>query len=61
MGIKVNRDFLCLSFKLDQNETISLLAHADPKDKQGFISWWLVMEDSCTDERKLHMDISNGA
>ncbi|XP_015883834.3 mediator of RNA polymerase II transcription subunit 17 [Ziziphus jujuba] len=61
VGIKVNRDFLCLSFELDQGETVSLLAHVDPEDAQGCISWWLVMEDGLAEERKLHMDISDGS
>lgn len=61
VGIKVNRDFLCLSFELEQAETLSLLAHVDPEDAQGCISWWLIMEDGLAEERKLHMDISDGS
>lgn len=61
VGIKANRDFLCLSFELEQGETLRVVAHVDPDDAQGCISWWLVMEDSFTGERKLHMDISDGA
>ncbi|KAM1938828.1 hypothetical protein ACFX13_026767 [Malus domestica] len=32
VGIKANRDFLCLSFELDQGETLSLVAHVNPED-----------------------------
>ncbi|XP_024019651.1 mediator of RNA polymerase II transcription subunit 17 [Morus notabilis] len=60
VGIKVNRDFLSLSFELEQGETLTLLAHVDPEDAQGCISWWLVMEDGFTEEGKLHMDLSDG-
>lgn len=60
VGIKANRDFLSLSFELDQGELLSLVSHIDPEDAQGCISWWLVMEDGFTEEHKLRMDISNG-
>ncbi|KAG7984397.1 hypothetical protein I3843_04G159300 [Carya illinoinensis] len=61
VGIKANRDFLCLSFELEQGEIVGLVAHVDPEDNQGCISWWLVMEDGFAEERKLHMDGSDGA
>ncbi|XP_030954536.1 mediator of RNA polymerase II transcription subunit 17 [Quercus lobata] len=61
VGIKVNRDFLCLSFELEQGETLSLVAHVDPEDTRGCISWWLVMDDSFNEERELHIDIADGA
>uniref|UniRef100_A0A2P2K931 Mediator of RNA polymerase II transcription subunit 17 n=3 Tax=Rhizophora mucronata TaxID=61149 RepID=A0A2P2K931_RHIMU len=61
VGIKANRDFLCLSFKLEQGEIVSLVAHVDPEDTEGCISWWLVMEEGYVGERKLHMDVANGA
>ncbi|GMN60890.1 hypothetical protein TIFTF001_029978 [Ficus carica] len=60
VGIKVNRDFLSLSFELEQGEALTLLAHVDPDDAQGCISWWLVMEDGFTEEGKLQMDLSDG-
>lgn len=50
VGIKSNQDFLCLNFELDQGETLGLLAHVDPEDNDGCISWWLVMEDAFTKE-----------
>ena len=53
VGIKANRDFLCLSFELEQGEMLGLVAHVDPEDTQGCISWWLVVEDGFTEEQKL--------
>ncbi|KAJ6293778.1 hypothetical protein OIU76_021941 [Salix suchowensis] len=61
VGIKANRDFLCLSFELEQGEILSLVAHVDPEDIQGCISWLLTMEDSFAEEKKLHMNIADGA
>ncbi|XP_059431866.1 mediator of RNA polymerase II transcription subunit 17 [Corylus avellana] len=60
VGMKANRDFLCLSFELEQGETLSLVAHVDPDDTQGCISWWLLMDDGFAEDRKLHLD-SDGA
>ncbi|KDP32381.1 hypothetical protein JCGZ_13306 [Jatropha curcas] len=60
VGIKANRDFLSLSFELDQGEVLSMVAHVDPEDVEGCISWWLVMEDGFA-EKKLHMDIADDA
>ncbi|XP_057499948.1 mediator of RNA polymerase II transcription subunit 17-like [Actinidia eriantha] len=59
-GIKAKRDYLSLSFELDQGETLGLVAHVDPEDGEGCISWWLVMEDVFTDERNIHAEVSNG-
>ncbi|KAK7388729.1 hypothetical protein VNO78_23556 [Psophocarpus tetragonolobus] len=61
VGIKANRDFLCLSFELEQGETLGLVASVDPEDSEGCISWWLVMEDSFAEEQKLHLSITDGA
>lgn len=61
VGIKANRDFLCLSFELEQGEILNLVAHVDPEDTQGCISWWLTMEDGFAEEKKLHMNIADGA
>lgn len=60
VGIKANRDFLSLSFELEQGETLSLVAHVDPEDIQGCISWWLVMGDGFSEENKLQMDVNSG-
>lgn len=61
VGIKANRDFLCLSFELEQGETLGLVANVDPKDSDGCISWSLVMEDSFAEVQKLHTNITDGA
>ncbi|KAJ6969432.1 mediator of RNA polymerase II transcription subunit 17 isoform X1 [Populus alba x Populus x berolinensis] len=61
VGIKANRDFLCLSFELEQGEILNLVAHVDPEDTQGCISWWLTMEDGFAEEKKLHMNIADSA
>eukprot|EP00268_Persea_americana_P054668 TRINITY_DN6288_c0_g1_i6.p1 TRINITY_DN6288_c0_g1~~TRINITY_DN6288_c0_g1_i6.p1 ORF type:complete len:234 (-),score=48.86 TRINITY_DN6288_c0_g1_i6:597-1298(-) len=60
VGMKATRDFISLSFELDQGDTLALVAHVDPVDARGCISWWLVMEDGLMEEGKLHMDFSNG-
>lgn len=59
VGIKANRDFLCLSFELEQGETLGLVAHVNPEDIIGCISWWLVMDDGFTEEGKLQSEISD--
>ncbi|XP_027341430.1 mediator of RNA polymerase II transcription subunit 17 [Abrus precatorius] len=61
VGIKANRDFLCLSFELEQGETLGLVANVNPEDSEGCISWSLVMEYSFAEEQKLHMNITDGA
>ncbi|KAI5640856.1 hypothetical protein M9H77_00158 [Catharanthus roseus] len=58
VGIKATRDFLSLSFELEQGEILSLVSHVDAEDAEGCISWWLVMNDGFTEEHKLHMDSS---
>ncbi|KAJ8758823.1 hypothetical protein K2173_000544 [Erythroxylum novogranatense] len=59
VGIKAIRDFLCLRFELEQGEILSLVAHVDPEDMEGCISWWLVMEDGLAEERNLHIDATD--
>lgn len=56
----MTRDFLRLSFELEQGETLSLVAHVDPDDPEGCISWWLVVDDGFLEERKLHSDFYDG-
>ncbi|PIN10669.1 hypothetical protein CDL12_16735 [Handroanthus impetiginosus] len=56
VGIKAKRDFLSLAFELEQGEMVRLVAHVDPEDAKGCISWWLIVEDGLIDE---HKDISN--
>ncbi|KAL0327523.1 UNVERIFIED_CONTAM: Mediator of RNA polymerase II transcription subunit [Sesamum angustifolium] len=59
VGIKANRDFLSLAFELDQGEIVRLVAHVDPEDTQGCISWWLTVDDGIVEEHKLHPDMSD--
>ncbi|XP_045831891.1 mediator of RNA polymerase II transcription subunit 17 [Trifolium pratense] len=61
VGIKANRDFLCLSFELEQGETLALVANVDPEDNDGCISWSLVMEDSFAEVQKLHTNNTDDA
>lgn len=51
--MKVNRDFLCLYFDLDQGDMLGLVARVDPDDVDGCISWWLIMEDGLAEDGKL--------
>ncbi|XP_022897453.1 mediator of RNA polymerase II transcription subunit 17-like isoform X2 [Olea europaea var. sylvestris] len=60
VGIKVTRDFLSLAFELDHGEIASLVAHVDPEDTRGCISWWLMVDDGITENHKLHPDLSIG-
>ncbi|CAI0543002.1 unnamed protein product [Linum tenue] len=41
---------------LQQGEILGLVAQVDPEDTQGCISWWLVMDESFAEERKLYAD-----
>ncbi|KAL8499155.1 hypothetical protein ACS0TY_022219 [Phlomoides rotata] len=59
VGIKANRDFLALGFELDRGEIVRLVAHVNPDDTQGCISWWLTIDDGLTEEHKLRSDTSN--
>ncbi|KAK4401197.1 Mediator of RNA polymerase II transcription subunit [Sesamum angolense] len=56
---KRQRDFLSLAFELDQGEIVRLVAHVDPEDTQGCISWWLTVDDGIVEEHKLHPDMSD--
>ncbi|KAF8657077.1 hypothetical protein HU200_060415 [Digitaria exilis] len=55
LGMNVTRDFLCLYFDLDQGETLGLVAHVDPDDAYGCISWYLTI-DHPTEEGKMSTD-----
>ncbi|CAL9230983.1 unnamed protein product [Arabidopsis halleri] len=52
VGIKASRDFLSLSLEIVEGERVSLVAQVNPEDAKGCISWWLVMENGCTEERE---------
>nr|GEU93505.1 mediator of RNA polymerase II transcription subunit 17 [Tanacetum cinerariifolium] len=60
VGIKASRDFLSLSFEVEQGEVVGLVAHVDPEDSEGGISWWLVMGKGIGDEYKLQREDSDG-
>jgi hypothetical protein len=49
LGMNVTRDFLCLYFDLDQGETLGLVAHVDPDDAYGCISWFLTIDHPVED------------
>ncbi|XP_047338739.1 mediator of RNA polymerase II transcription subunit 17 [Impatiens glandulifera] len=44
VGVNAKRDYLSLSFEVDQGKTLGLVAHIDPEDSVGCICWWLVIE-----------------
>lgn len=46
-------------FELDQGEIVRLVAHVDPEDTKGCISWWLTVDDGLAEEHKLHSDMSD--
>ncbi|KAJ4873681.1 Mediator of RNA polymerase II transcription subunit 17 [Raphanus sativus] len=52
VGTKASRDFLSLSLEIVEGERVSLVGQVNPEDAKGCISWWLVMENGCTEERK---------
>uniref|UniRef100_A0A1J3IMX7 Mediator of RNA polymerase II transcription subunit 17 n=1 Tax=Noccaea caerulescens TaxID=107243 RepID=A0A1J3IMX7_NOCCA len=52
VGTKASRDFLSLSLEIVEGERVSLVAQVNPEDAKGCISWWLVMENGCTEDRK---------
>ncbi|XP_076916101.1 mediator of RNA polymerase II transcription subunit 17-like [Bidens hawaiensis] len=60
VGMKASRDFLSLSFELDQGEVVGLVAQVDPEDTEGGISWWLVAENEAGEEYKLHKENLDG-
>ncbi|WOK99137.1 mediator of RNA polymerase II transcription subunit 17 [Canna indica] len=56
VGMKANRDFLCLYVDLDQGDVLGLVAHVDPDDINGCISWWLILEDGLGEDGKFSTD-----
>lgn len=50
VGMKARRDYLCLYFNLDLGETLGLVAHIDPDDAQGCISWFVVLDHGSMEE-----------
>ncbi|KAM0012030.1 putative mediator complex, subunit Med17 [Helianthus debilis subsp. tardiflorus] len=60
VGMKASRDFLSLSFELDQGEVVGLVAQVDPEDSEGGISWWLVAGSETAEEYKLQREDLDG-
>lgn len=59
--MKSSTDFLSLCLDLGQCEKLRLVAHLDPEDALGCISWWLVADDGRPiAEDKLHSGTLNG-
>lgn len=60
VGMKASRDFLSLTFEVEQGEVVGLAAHVDPEDSEGGISWWLVVGNGIREEYKLQREDSDG-
>ncbi|KAI7734992.1 hypothetical protein M8C21_027329 [Ambrosia artemisiifolia] len=60
VGMKASRDFLSLSFELDQGEVVGLVAQVDPEDSENGISWWLVAGNETAEEYKLQREDLDG-
>ncbi|KAF7106387.1 hypothetical protein CFC21_107123 [Triticum aestivum] len=52
LGMSVTRDFLCLYFDLEHGDTLGLVAHVDPDDEYGCISWYLTVDHPAEDDGK---------
>lgn len=44
VGMKVKRDYLSLSFQLDDSDSLALVASIDPREY--CVNWWLILNDS---------------
>ncbi|AQK60591.1 mediator of RNA polymerase II transcription subunit 17-like isoform X1 [Zea mays] len=53
LGMNATIDFLCLYLDLDQGETLGLVAHVDPDDTYGCVSWYLTLDHHPTEEGKM--------
>lgn len=62
VGMKASRDFLSLCFEVEQGEAVGLVAHVDPEDGEGGISWWLVVGNGggAVEEYKVQREDSDG-
>ncbi|KAK9073824.1 hypothetical protein SSX86_006418 [Deinandra increscens subsp. villosa] len=61
VGMKASRDFLSLSFEVDQGEVVGLVAQVDPEDCEGGISWWLAVgKETAAEEYKLQREDLDG-
>uniref|UniRef100_A0A453SVY8 Mediator of RNA polymerase II transcription subunit 17 n=1 Tax=Aegilops tauschii subsp. strangulata TaxID=200361 RepID=A0A453SVY8_AEGTS len=53
LGTSVTRDFLGLYFDLDHGDTtLGLVAHVDPDDAYGCVSWYLTVDQPAEEDRK---------
>ncbi|KAI4973686.1 hypothetical protein ZWY2020_041467 [Hordeum vulgare] len=52
LGMSVTRDFLCLYFDLEHGDTLGLVAHVDPDDEYGCISWYLTVDHPAEEDGK---------
>lgn len=57
VGMKPTRDFLSISFELEQGEKLSLVAHLDPEDGCQCLTWWLLVEESVVEEVQMQTDL----
>ncbi|CAN6456135.1 unnamed protein product [Victoria cruziana] len=57
VGMKPTRDFLSISFELEQGEKLSLVAHLDPEDECQCLTWWLLVEESVVEEVQTQTDL----
>ncbi|KAL7586392.1 mediator of RNA polymerase II transcription subunit 17 [Lactuca sativa] len=61
VGMKASRDFLSLCFEVEQGEVVGVVAHVDPEDGEGGISWWLVVGNGGgVEEYKVEREDSDG-
>ncbi|CAA6672665.1 unnamed protein product [Spirodela intermedia] len=61
VGMKSSTDFLSLCLELGQSEKLRLVAHLDPEDVLGCISWWLVADNGrAIVKDKAHSDTLSG-
>lgn len=59
--MKASRDFLSLCFEVEQGEVVGVVAHVDPEDGEGGISWWLVVGNGGgVEEYKVEREDSDG-
>lgn len=53
VGMKASHDLSSFSFEIEQGEVVGVIAHVDPENNEGGISWWLVVGNGIAEEYKL--------
>jgi len=48
VGMKVKRDYLSLSFQVDDSDSLALVASIDPREY--CVNWWLIFNDTKADD-----------